>query len=32
MTERLEDVWVTRDYPVLLEVAKRIDRGEDLPT
>jgi hypothetical protein len=32
MTERLEDVWVTRDYPVLLEVARRIDRGEDLPT
>jgi hypothetical protein len=33
ITERLEDVWVTRDdYPVLLEVARRIDRGEDLPT
>ena len=28
MTERLEDVWASRDYPVLVEVTRRIDAGE----
>lgn len=27
MTERLEDVWTTRDYPVLREVTRLIDGG-----
>ena len=31
MTERLEDVWISRDYPVLREVTLRIDAG-DRPT
>lgn len=30
MTEPLPDVWTTRDYPVLREVAGRIDSGEHL--
>lgn len=25
MTEKLDDVWFTRDYPVLREVKRRID-------
>jgi hypothetical protein len=28
MTERLDDVWATRDYPVLREVTRRIDAGD----
>jgi hypothetical protein len=28
MTERLDDVWTARDYPVLREITKRIDAGE----
>jgi hypothetical protein len=28
MTERLDDVWINRDYPVLREVARRIDAGD----
>jgi len=28
MTERLDDVWATRDFPVLVEVTRRIDAGE----
>jgi DNA-binding Lrp family transcriptional regulator len=28
MTDKLADVWRSRDYPVLLEVARRIDAGE----
>lgn len=28
MTDKLDDVWTTRDWPVLLEVARRIDQGE----
>lgn len=28
MTEKLPDVWTSRDYPVLLEVARRMDSGE----
>jgi len=28
MTERLYDVWINRDYPVLREVARRIDAGD----
>jgi DNA-binding transcriptional MocR family regulator len=32
MTEnRLKDVWSTRDYPVLVEVTRRIDSGERHP-
>lgn len=27
MTEKLPEVWTTRDYPVLLEVARRLDGG-----
>jgi hypothetical protein len=30
MTESLDDVWARRDYPVLHEVARRIDAGEML--
>lgn len=26
--DHLEDVWATRDFPVLVEVARRIDAGE----
>lgn len=29
MSEPLPDVWTTRDYPVLREVVRRIDSGED---
>ena len=32
MTDRLEDVWTTRDYPVLREVTRRADAGENTPT
>lgn len=32
MTERLDDVWASRDYPVLREMTRRIDGGEDMPT
>ena len=28
---RNEDVWATRDYPVLVEVARRIDGGDLMP-
>jgi hypothetical protein len=28
MTEKLADVWTTRDYPVLVEVVRRLDSGE----
>jgi hypothetical protein len=28
MSERLDDVWTTRDFPVLREVTRRIDAGE----
>lgn len=28
MTQRLDDVWVNRDYPVLREVTRRIDQGQ----
>ncbi len=28
MTDKLPDVWTTRDFPVLVEVARRIDSGE----
>jgi DNA-binding transcriptional regulator YhcF (GntR family) len=28
VTEKLDDVWFTRDYPVLREVTRRMDRGE----
>jgi hypothetical protein len=28
MAERLDDVWINRDYPVLREVARRIDAGD----
>jgi hypothetical protein len=28
MAEKLDDVWYSRDYPVLLEVAIRIDAGQ----
>lgn len=28
MTEKLADVWASRDFPVLVEVARRIDGGE----
>lgn len=29
MTDKLPDVWATRDYPVLIEVTRLIDAGED---
>ena len=32
MTEKLDDVWVSRDFPVLVEVARRIDGGESTPS
>src|SRR6266516_223439 len=28
MMERLDEVWITRDYPVLCEVTRRIDAGD----
>jgi hypothetical protein len=28
----LDDVWASRDFPVLVEVARRIDQGDSLPT
>lgn len=28
MTEKLPDVWTSRDYPVLVEVVRRLDGGE----
>ncbi len=28
MTAKLADVWTTRDYPVLVEVVRRLDSGE----
>jgi hypothetical protein len=31
MTEPLDDVWLTRDFPVLKEVTRRIDAGEVMP-
>ncbi len=31
MTEKLPDVWSTRDFPVLVEVARRIDAGDRTP-
>jgi DNA-binding transcriptional MocR family regulator len=31
MTDKLPDVWTSRDWPVLLEVARRIDSGERMP-
>lgn len=31
MTEKLPDVWTTRDFPVLVEVARRIDAGDTTP-
>jgi hypothetical protein len=30
VTEPLEDVWTTRDYPVLREVTERIDSGQSM--
>jgi hypothetical protein len=30
MTEKLPDVWYSRDYPVLREIARRFDSGERL--
>jgi hypothetical protein len=27
VTEKLPDVWTTRDFPVLLEVARQVDQG-----
>jgi hypothetical protein len=32
VTERLDDVWLSRDYPVLREATRRVDAGEVLPT
>lgn len=33
MTEKpLDDVWATRDFPVLVEVTRRIDAGENSPS
>lgn len=32
MVEKLPDVWVPRDFPVLVEVARRIDGGENTPS
>jgi hypothetical protein len=32
LAEKLADVWATRDYPVLVEVARRVDGGEDIPS
>lgn len=31
MTDKLPDVWTSRDYPVLMEIARRIDGGEGAP-
>lgn len=31
MTDKLEDVWTSRDFPVLVEVTRRIDAGENAP-
>jgi hypothetical protein len=28
VTDKLEDVWTTRDFPVLRDVTQRLDRGE----
>ena len=30
--DKLDDVWEMRDFPVLVEVARRIDAGERLPS
>lgn len=30
MTEQLDDVWADRDYPVLVDVTRRIDQGEHM--
>ncbi|MCW2572079.1 MAG: hypothetical protein JWO88_2137 [Frankiales bacterium] len=30
MTDKLDDVWITRDFPVLVEVTRRMDQGERL--
>ncbi|MGL4743945.1 MAG: hypothetical protein ACRCYX_15575 [Dermatophilaceae bacterium] len=30
MTEKLDDVWTSRDYPVLVAAARRIDQGEPM--
>lgn len=32
MVDKLEDVWASRDFPVLVEVARRIDAGEKFLT
>lgn len=32
MVEKLPDVWASRDFPVLCEVARRIDAGDPTPT
>lgn len=32
MTEKLPDVWITRDYPVLVAAARRLDAGEGVIT
>ncbi|MFF2454989.1 hypothetical protein [Isoptericola sp. NPDC058082] len=29
--DKLDDVWATRDYPVLREVTRRFDSGESMP-
>lgn len=31
MTEKLEDVWASRDFPVLREITRLIDSGEEFP-
>jgi hypothetical protein len=30
MTDKLPDVWANRDFPVLREVTRPIDSGEDM--
>jgi DNA-binding transcriptional regulator YhcF (GntR family) len=30
VTEKLPDVWSTRDFPVLVEITRRIDAGESI--
>lgn len=32
MTEKLDDVWAGRDFPVLIEVVRRIDGGAPMPS
>lgn len=31
MVDKLEDVWASRDFPVLVEVVRRVDRGDVMP-